>query len=307
MNWFAFSIIAYFLIALEVILDKFLISSERVSHPAIYAFYSGVMSLCAFLLFPFGFHLISFSNTIFSLMAGMIFVYGILSLFFAMKKSEASQVTMVVGATIPVIIYFLSIIFLKEHLSGIELGGVLALIFGGIWISIDLNRKSSQRFFVGFYSSILAGIFLAISYAWFKHFYHQDNFINVYIWTRFGVMLGALSLLLNGYWRKVIFKSLLNFKKPDSGHKSSGVIFILNKALGGAGSILKEYATAIGSVTIVNALISVEYVFVFLLGIFFSFWFPVVFKEKMNVENIFQKISATIIIAIGLVLVFKFK
>lgn len=306
MNWFTFSIVAYFLIALEVILDKFLISSERVSHPAIYAFYSGVMSIVAFLLFPFGFHLIPFGQAILSLIAGMIFVYGILSLFFAMKKSEASQVTMVVGATIPVIIYFLSIIFLREHLSGIELSGVVALIFGGIWISIDLNKKASRRLFVGFYFSILAGIFLAISYAWFKHFYHQDNFINVYIWTRFGVMLGALSLLLKGHWRRIIFKSLLNFKKPNSEHKSSGIIFVLNKALGGAGSILKEYATAIGSVTIVNALISVEYVFVFLLGIFFSFWFPSTFKEKMNTENVFQKISATIIIAIGLVLVFRF-
>ena len=79
--------------------------------------------------------------------------------------------------------------------------------------------------------------------------------------------------------------------------------FILNKALGGGGSIIKEYATSIGSVVIVNALISVEYVFVFILGIFFSFWFPTVFKERMRADNIFQKVTAAIMIAFGLALV----
>ena len=307
MNWIAFSIFAYFLIALEVILDKFLISSKRVSHPAVYAFYSGVLSLTAFAFFPFGFHLVSGGQVFLSLAAGIIFVYAILALFFAFREGEASRVIPVVGAIVPVVTYLLSISFLKERLGCAEITGVFLLILGGILIAFELNKKLGRRFFAGFYYSILAGILLAVSYTLFKNFYEHDKFINVYIWTRFGVMFGALSLFFIPIWRRLIWASLSNFKKPSGENKSSGVIFVLNKALGGAGSILKEFATSIGSVTIVNALISTEYVFVFVLGIAFSFWLPKVFREEKDAKTIIQKISAIIIIGIGIVLVSRYK
>ena len=54
MNWLIVSIIAYLLIALGVILDKFLLSSNRISHPVVYAFYSGLLSFFTiFIYFPF--------------------------------------------------------------------------------------------------------------------------------------------------------------------------------------------------------------------------------------------------------------
>lgn len=307
MNWIFISILAYFLIALEVILDKFLISSKRVSHPVVYAFYSGVLSLSAFAFFPFGFHLVSLGQALLSFIAGIIFVYAILSLFFAFREGEASRITPVVGAIVPVVIYFLSVFFLKERLGGAETIGVILLILGGLGIAFDLDKNSGRRFFKGFFHSILAGILLAVSYTFFKDFYEHDKFINVYIWTRFGVMFGALSLLFFPIWRRTILKSLSNFKKPSGRNKSSGVIFILNKALGGAGSIIKEFATSIGSVTIVNALISTEYIFVFVMGLIFSLWLPSVFQERKDAKSIIQKITAIVIISIGIILVFKYK
>ena len=307
MNWIAFSIFAYFLIALEVILDKFLISSKRVSHPAVYAFYSGVLSLSAFIFFPFGFHLVSGEQVFLSLAAGIIFVYAVLALFFAFREGEASRVVPVVGAIVPLVTYFLSVFFLKERLGCAEIAGVFFLILGGVLIAFELNKKLGRRFFAGFYYSILAGVLLAVSYTLFKNFYEQDKFINVYIWTRFGVMFGALSLFFFPVWRRLILASLGNFKKPSGENKSSGIIFVLNKALGGAGSILKEFATSIGSVTIVNALIATEYVFVFVLGIAFSFWLPRVFKEEKDAKTIIQKIAAIILIASGVILVSNYR
>ena len=47
MHWLTITIVAYFLLALEIILDKFLLSSKRVSHPSIYAFYSGALGFFA--------------------------------------------------------------------------------------------------------------------------------------------------------------------------------------------------------------------------------------------------------------------
>ena len=112
MNYIVIATIAYFLVALEVILDKFLLSSKRVSHPAIYTFYSGLLTAFVFFMVPFSFHSMSIWFAWVSLITGMIFTYGILALFFAINKSEASRVMPVVGAIIPIMTFVLSVIFL---------------------------------------------------------------------------------------------------------------------------------------------------------------------------------------------------
>lgn len=308
MTWIIIAIFSYFLIALEIILDKFLLSSKRVSHPAIYAFYSGLLSLTALLIFsPFGFHLISFSSALLSFAAGMIFTYGILCLFFAINKSEASQAIPVVGAVIPLTTYFLSLIFLNERLHNLQLIGVVVLIAGGLLISFDLPLKINKRkFFSGFYYSIGAGFLLAIAFTSFKHFFDQDNFLNVYIWTRIGLCIGAMTLLIVPSWRRVIFNSFTGLHKNNEEKKKNvktSMLFVATKILGGAGSILTNKAIAMGSVTIVNALVSTEYAFILLMGIVFSMWFPQVFQEKRDMKTIFEKIAAIIMITIGVVLI----
>lgn len=308
MNWLVIATIAYFLTAFTVILDKFLLSSKKVSHPAIYAFYSGLLSLSAFFLFPFGFHLVSPDEAILSIFAGVVFIFGILSLFFALKKNEASQVVPTVGATTPVATYFFSMFFLGEKLGQYQIFGLFALIFGGLLISLEISekgKKSRKGFFPGFPSSVLAGVLLAVAFTLFKNLFEHDNFINVYIWTRFGLLAGAALLLVHPGWRKIILNSFKGFRNPQETSKRSGLLFVFNKILGGSGSILLNFAISIGSVTLVNALVSIEYVFIFLLGLLFSYWFPDFFQERKNSAIIFQKIAAIIIITFGLVMISK--
>lgn len=307
MNWLSITIVAYFLLALEIILDKFLLSSKRVSHPSIYAFYSGTLGLFAIivaLLFG-GLHQISAYKIFFSLIAGMIFIYGMLSLFFAVRKGEASRVLPVVGAVIPITTFFLSIFFLKERLGLRGILGIGVLILGGLLISFELDKAEKRLFFKGFRAALLAGFFLALSAIMIKALYNGDNFLNVFAWTRSGAFLGTLSFLLIPAWRKAIIGSLLKFKKSHKEEKKSGLSFVLAKVMGGSGSFLKENALSMttSSVTIVSALVSVEYVFIFILSILFSAWVPEVMREKKDLKTIFQKFFAIIIIAGGIVLV----
>ena len=310
MDYIVIAVIAYLLVALEVILDKFLLTSNRVSHPSIYAFYVGLMSLFALFLIPFGFHLISFKQIILNIIPGIIFLYGILALFFAINKSEASRVMPVVGAVIPIVTFLMSIFFLSERLRDIQIIGVIALIIGGLLISFELplKLKNKKKFFVGFEYSIIAGALLAIAFTWFKHFFEHDNFSNVFIWTRMGLFLGAASLLLVKPWRAKILNSFGGFKNPQKEHYKTGSLFVVNKALGGVGSIMTNYAISLGSVTIVNALVSTEYVFILIFGIALSAKFPKIFQEKENALAIVQKVVSIFIIALGLILIsIKFK
>jgi uncharacterized membrane protein len=306
MSWLVIAIIAYFLVALEVILDKFMLSSKRVSHPAIYAFYSGTLSLFVLAFIPFGVHWLPFSQIVFSLVSGAIFTYGILTLFFAIKENEASQVMPVVGAMIPLTTFFLSWAFIGERLAHVQIWGVALLILGGLLISFDLPfHVSKKKFFAGFKLSLLAGFLLAVAFTAFKHFFDKNNFITVFTWTRFGLFAGALSLFLTPAWRKVILGSFGGFKggqKQKENHRT-GMLFVLNKILGGTGSILTNYAIKLGSVTIVNALVALEYGFIFIFGLFFSVWFPVVFKEKKGWMHLAQKMASIVIITAGIVMV----
>lgn len=304
MNWLVITVIAYFLVALEVILDKFLLSSKRVSHPAIYAFYSGALSLFAVVFIPFGVHWLSPRLMVLSLLAGAVFTYGILALFFAIKENEASQVMPVVGAMIPLTTFFLSWLFLKERLAEIQIWGVALLILGGLLISFDLPLKiKKKKFFAGFELSVLAGFLLAVAFTSFKHFFDKNNFITVFTWTRVGLFVGALSLLLEPEWRRIIMGSLGGFKGGQKENHQTGALFVLNKILGGVGSILTNYAIKLGSVTIVNALVALEYGFIFIFSLFFSIWFPVAFKEKRTWPDMAQKIISIIIITSGIVMV----
>jgi drug/metabolite transporter (DMT)-like permease len=303
LNWLLIATLAYFLIALEVILDKFLLSSEKVSHPAIYAFYSGVMSAFTFFFFPFGLHRVSFLELIPKIFSGVIFIYGILSLFYAIKKSEASRVTPVVGAVIPMFTLFLSAIFLGERLKGMEIAGILFLVCGGLMISLDLSKIGQKKFFGGFQTAVLSGALLALAFTLFKEFYNHDNFFNVFIWTRLGLVVGAFSLLANSTWRKAILGSLINFKKPKKENQRSGVLFVLNKILGGTGSIILNYSIKIGNVTVINALVALEYTFIFLAGLIFSSFLPNIFYEKKDIRNLTQKVISIAIITLGIILV----
>lgn len=307
MNWLLITFLAYFLLGLEIVLDKFLLSSKRVSHPAIYTFYSALTGLFALVFVPFGFHFIDYVEIFYCFLGGIIFIYGMFSLFSALDSSEASRVAPVVGAVVPITVFFLSFGYLGERLTGKEIIGFIFLIFGGLLISLDYSLKKGAKIFVGFKRSILAGIFLAAAATMFKGFYSRDNFLNVYIWTRIGAFLGVLFLFLVPKWRKVILGSLSKFKNPQKEHQRSGVLYIISRSMGGAGSILKEKATsfAAASVTLVNALVSVEYAFVFVLGILMSFWFPNIFKEKKDWLTSAQKIISIIIIASGIVLIFR--
>jgi drug/metabolite transporter (DMT)-like permease len=139
---------SYFLGALTVILDKFLLGSRRISSAPVYSFLIAVFGLFSLFFIPFsGFSIPSGWQIFLSLLGGALFSYGILALYFAIRESEASRVSPIVGAIIPVVTFSLSLFFSSERLVLIQIIGVALLIFGGLLISFDLPLKN---FFLDF-------------------------------------------------------------------------------------------------------------------------------------------------------------
>ena len=181
---------------------------------------------------------------------------------------------------------------------------VSVLILGGLLISFDIPLKiNKKRFFSGFYFSIAAGVGLAMEASLFKYFSETDGFLNVFVWTRFGVVIGALSLFLFPAWRRYILKSFKGSPHRKKENQITGLLFVFNKILGGVGSILTKFAITLGSVTIVNAMVSTQYVFILLIGFAMSLRYPKVFQEKKDMLVMGQKIISIAIISLGIFLI----
>jgi hypothetical protein len=178
------------------------------------------------------------------------------------------------------------------------------LIFGGLLISFDLPLKiNKKRFFSGFYPSILAGILMAGAFTIFKFIYQEQGFINGFIWTRFGAFLGVMGFFLVPNWKRDIIASFKHVRRPGKKGYQTGALFFLDKIFGGLSSMLLNYAFAIGSVTLINSMVSVQYVFVLLIVALASVKYHSVFKEKLFFWDWAQKVAAIAIITLGIIII----
>jgi len=69
--------------------------------------------------------------------------------------------------------------------------------------------------------------------------------------------------------------------------------------------LFQNYAIAIGSVTMVNALQGTQYAFLLILTILLSVRFPKILKEDVSESKIVLKIASLILISIGLFFLVK--
>ena len=306
MLWFLIVIGGYLFGAVANVLDKFLLGSKRISSAPVYAFYVGVFGLGAFVLAPFGLTIPNNDIMLLCLISGVLFFVGILLIYFAFEMAEASRVAPVVGATVPLVTFTLSIMLGLEQFSIWQIWGVISLIFGGLLISFDLPLKlGNKKFFSGFYYALAAGFIMAITYLMFKNISNHESFITWYIWTRLGCFLAACGLLILPKWRKNILHSFHSAKRNRKQAITTGGIFLGNKIVGGASTFMLNFAIGLGSVTLLNSLVSIQYVFVLVIVAILSKTKAHVFQEKLLFWDWAQKVAAIAIIAVGMVLIYK--
>ncbi len=313
MTWLTISLIGYFLLAFSYILDKALLK-RRIPRPAVYAFYVALLSFLSMFLFPFGGQWIDWYFFCISIFSGGIFIWGLLFYYYAVKKNEISRVAPLVGSVVQITTFLLAIIFLNKQLATSGVFGIILLIIGGFLISFDLPLKY-KKLIKGVKFSFLSGIMLGLSFSFFDYIYNYlgNNiggdyiFINGFMWTRFGLFIGGLSLLLIKKYRKNILNSFLKKDETNKKQRSAKTIFYfsLNKIFGGISSVLINYAILLGGASMVQAVSSVQFVFVLLLASLMMKKYPTIFDEKLYFWDWVQKIGAIFLIIIGVFLINK--
>jgi len=303
MLWLLLALIGYVALAVVFVLDK-LILTKTLDNPVVYTFYSTIFMFAALLAFPFGVGMLHGIDWLWAIVSGVTFGFGLWTLFIAVKKGEATHVNPFIGALITIVIFALASVFLGESLSMLEMGGMVVLALSTLMLAF-FNEKGFVSLDSGFAWGILAAIFFAISHTSAKYLYELYPFLTGFVWTRattgfVGLICFFFPSVRQTFRRKPHERVVLGKAKEAGFHGMRGVMIVVtDKVLGVVGAVLIQLAIAIGSVTLVNALVGIQYALMFLFILALTKFAPRILKEKFTRREIIVQTVAMIFVILG--------
>src|SRR3989344_3946199 len=294
LTWLLAIVLAYFFFSLSSLGDKLILSGEP--KPKAYTFYVGIFGLSAALFVPFmEFGLPSKQAVLWIVLEAIIYLLAVYVGFSAVKRFEVSKVATTMGAAMPIFVFILTWIFWSgQTMSKSNLLAFGLLLLGGIIISIEKNFKTADGYLK---ITLLASFMFSVDYILTKTIFLREPFLLGLFWMRIFAVLFALVFLLSKNARKEIFS------KQGFLNKKTASLLVFTQTYGGIANILQAFAISLAPLSmlpILNSLRGVQYVFLFLITLFFSFFLPKILKEEISSGIIMQKITAIIIIATGL-------
>lgn len=296
--WLFTALLGNAALAVVGVMDK-LILTKTVHKPVVFVFYSTVFVAPLFFFLPFGviFPSVWTDHLIFAV-SGICFALGLWALYIGFQESEISHVGPLVGAATPFFVFLLSSIFLREELTTANLAAIFVLIAGSLIISFEKSRRHNG-WHRGMAWGALAGLLFAVSHISAKYAYDAYGFYNGFVWTKIWIAVFGVILLFLPSVRAILFK------KSSGGKTGQWFLIFSNKFLGLIGVILIQYAIALGSVSLVNALAGAQYaLLVVLVAVISKFW-PGIIKETYSKKEIAQEALAIFMVALGLFLLIK--
>ena len=295
--WLLFALASYTIFASVTITDKYLLS-RSIPDARVYAFYTGILGLFAFVFAPLGFKIPSITTMALGIFAGALLIAAMFLFFCALRRGEASRVLVAWGGTVPIFTLLFVYISTKELPTGFEFLALALLIVGSVTILFEGWKKTFQdmkSFFIILLSSFLLSAYFTVA----KFLFASEPFLNAFLWIKIGGVLFALLFLISPEVRRLI----IQHKKSSS--KKPGGIFVLKNGSGGVAALLQAFAVSKASfaeVAIVNALQGVQFAIVFFAALFLTKKFPGIVKERIDRTVIIVKIAGTGLVIAGVAL-----
>lgn len=298
MHWLIAVLAGHLLTAVSFVLSKVLLSKDF-NNPYVFAFYVGVLGMVSVALIPFGFAVPEISTILFDLLAGGLFTGALICFFIALQGGETSRIVPLIGAGIPIFTLIFEWLLLDEQLGSTQLIAFAILVTGSVIINLEKSDKinKSQHRTKLYGTAVLAALLFAVSFGMTKIVYDGQPFISGFVWMRFGTLGAALLILFSAKHRTEIRQTIGLFKKK------AGILYVGAQAFGGVGFVLINYAINLASVSIVNALQGVQYVFLILLVVVGSIKYPKLLKENLGKSSLAVKLLGVVVISFGIYLI----
>ncbi|MEK7589079.1 MAG: hypothetical protein AAB479_00415 [Patescibacteria group bacterium] len=290
-TWIFLVVIAQFISAVVVLLDKYLI--RQVSQPAVYAFIVSVLSGAVIVLLPFGVVSVpSFIVLVISLGAATSFTLSLVMLYRALAIADASDVAPVMGGIAAIATLAFSWLVLRDRLPDGFVFGFALLVLGTFLVSHFRLSRAALTY------ALVAGIAFGLSSVLLKTIFFETSFLNGFFWSRMANVTVALLFLIPGSVRR----SILADVRQSKSHLP--LVLLANKLLAGTAFFLTLLAIKLGNVSLVSALAGLQFMFLLLFAAFASARFPQYFPEEMSTKAFAVKIVAVFFILTGFLILF---
>jgi len=211
---------------------------------------------------------------------------------------EDTSIVVPMFQMVPLIGLILAFIFLHEHLKIIQIIGGLVIISGSLGLSLDLTKKIRLKSHV-FFLMLLSSLLVSIDVILFKYVALRTTYWTAIFWGQVGWMISIGFLLTLKTYRENFINEVLKKEK-----KFIFLVAVSELLSIGAGWLF-SYAYLLAPVAIVQFLGSLQALFVFIIGIIFSFLIPKLVKESLQSRMIGQKIIFIAVILFGSYLLYK--
>lgn len=292
--WLVVIILAYLFFGLASLGDKLVLTGKP--KPKSYTFYVGVFGIFVILFIPFiKFGFPNNAGLTWIILDAIVRILGMYTMYTALERFDVSKVVATIGATQPIFIFILTWVFWgAQTMPLMDILAFVILLTGSIIISIDKNLKITRDYLK---ITIFSSVMFSSDYIFAKLVFQNQSFLQGVVWTGIFIFLFVFVFLLTKKSRKEIFakKMVLNKKTEKS--------FLFAQLSGGLANFLQSYAIYLAPVAFlatVNSLRGIQYVFLFIMTLFISLFFPKILKEKVSKSIIFQKVISIVLIAIGL-------
>lgn len=303
MSWFFIALLAPLLWSFTNHIDKLLLQKyfgdNGVGTLMIFSSIVGIVMLPVFFIVNPDIFNISFKNALILLLGGVI-AASVLWLYFEALKDEEASIVVVFYQLIPVFAYLFGYIILGEVLTQLELIAMAVIILGTLVVSVEIDTENNFRLRrKTIYLMTLAAALSAFESVIFKFVAVQEDLWVSLFWDNAGLgVVGIILFLFVAHYRKDFLKTLQT--------KSFPILSLngLNEGLYVGGNVLFAYTFLLAPVALVLLVNAYQPLFVFVIGVILTLFFPKLGAESLTIRNISQKMVAIAIVGIGTYLLF---
>lgn len=300
MPWFFIAIISPFFSSIIHHIDKYLLSKFSKEHSLgsliIFSSLFPILILPFFIAFQSQ-NLLSISAQSISVLigAGILSALSLLFYFYALEGEETSLVAPMFQMA-PIFGYFLGIIVLNEVLDSTKILASIIVILGATILSFEFEEESGLTFKAKpTLLMIAASLLLSLNDVMFKKTALIDHsYTTSMFWLLIGyILFGVVLFVFAKAYRQSFLKSIKLHGKRIIG------INLINEIFQTISTLTFNYALLLAPLALVLLVDAYQPLFVFIIGIILTKFFPHIASEKISLKHLFHKTSAIALIVIG--------
>ncbi len=295
MSWLPFAIAAPLLYGITNFFDKYLIE-KRVRDPMLLTIFGGFVALLFGIIFWVSqlFPGVPLSAGLILVTSGCVFQWALIPYYKALQHDDTSRITPLFQV-IPVLALVLAVIFLHERLHGTQVLGFAIVLIGGIALSLERLDRGVLRLRKSFWLMMLSSLMYTVPFVFFKSV--DQPFWIALAYEFFGLGLGSAILMLLPNTRKRALATL-----PEIPGQTWWPI-VANEVIYISGKMCTFYATTLVAVSLVTVMGAFQPLFVLLIGLGLTQFFPHIIKEDVRKNTLVLKGIATLAVVLGVIII----